>query len=508
MRWTWVVPTAFLVAFLVFPIGTLMLRVGLGLHVAPATATLFALSLAQATASTLLALAIGVPLAAVVSRYAFRGRALSQALLTVPFVMPTVVVALAFRAMLGSSLPQGMVLVVLAHAYVNLAVVVRVVGATWAQLPDSYEKVARSLGASTWRAFITVTLPSLRGALITSAAIVFTFSFTSLGIALLLGDSSTRTLESQVLRQAGTLLDFPGAATTALLQLLVVVAVLGAGGLLSARAPRRPLRPPALRALLQREWWIPALAALGGALVLAPVVGLTYASLHSSHGWTAQWWLSLGSIDAGTDRIGSPVSALVTSLGYAGMTAVVAGLVGGCAAVAALTQARTRAVAIIALAPLGVSAATLGLGVLLAFGRPPFDLRGTGLLVPMTHALVAVPLVVAVAAPALRAADSRRALVAASLGAAPTRAFLAAYGPVLRVVSLSAAGLAAAVSLGEFGAASFLARAGSPTVPLQIARLLSRPGEQAYGVAAALAVVLVAFTLSLTLIVDRAGRTT
>jgi thiamine transport system permease protein len=176
--------------------------------------------------------------------------------------------------------------------------------------------------------------------------------------------------------------------------------------------------------------------------------------------------------------------------------------------VAALTQARTRIVALIALAPLGVSAATLGLGVLLAFGRPPFDLRGTGLLVPMTHALVAVPLVVAVAAPALRAADPRRALVAASLGAAPTRAFLAAYGPVLRVVSLSAAGLAAAVSLGEFGAASFLARAGSPTVPLQIARLLSRPGEQAFGVAASLALLLVVLTLSLTLIVDRAGRTT
>jgi thiamine transport system permease protein len=163
--------------------------------------------------------------------------------------------------------------------------------------------------------------------------------------------------------------------------------------------------------------------------------------------------------------------------------------------------------ALVAMAPLGVSAATLGLGTLLAFGRPPFDLRGTGLLVPMTHALVAVPLVVAVAAPALRAADPRRVLVAATLGAAPTRAFWAAYGPVLKVVSLGAAGLAAAVSLGEFGAASFLARAGTPTVPIQIARLLSRPGEQSYGVAAALAVVLVALTLSLTLVIDRAGRT-
>ena len=95
--------------------------------------------------------------------------------------------------------------------------------------------------------------------------------------------------------------------------------------------------------------------------------------------------------------------------------------------------------------------------------------------------------------------------VAASLGAHPSRAFLTAYGPVLRVVMIASAGLAAAVSLGEFGAASFLTRAGAPTVPVQIVRLLSRPGEQSVGVAAALAVVLVATTLLLVLFVDRLG---
>ena len=499
-------PAAFLLVFLAFPLGTVMMRVGPSLHVAAGTLQVLGLSTVQAAASTVLSIAIGLPLASAVTRYRFRGRALAQALLTVPFVMPTVVVALAFRSMVGTSVPQGMALVILAHAYVNLAVVVRVVGSTWSQMDDGYEKVARSLGASRLRAFVTVTLPILRGSILASAAIVFTFSFTSLGIALLLGDSTTRTLESQVLRQAGTLLDFPGAATTALLQLIVVVAVLAVGGLLSTRSPRGRLRPPVLRPLPSPRWTIPMLAAIGAAIVLAPVVALIYASMHSTHGWTLEWWRSLGSVDAGTDRIGSPVSALATSVAYAFITAVVAGLVGGCAAVAVLARGRRRVMAIVAMAPLGVSAATLGLGTLLAFGRPPFDLRGTGLLVPMTHALVAVPLVVAVAAPALRAADPRRALVAASLGAAPTRAFWAAYGPVLRVVCLGAAGLAAAVSLGEFGAASFLARAGTPTVPIQIARLLSRPGEQSYGVAAALAVVLVALTLTLTLVIDRAGR--
>ncbi|MCX6432877.1 MAG: iron ABC transporter permease, partial [Actinobacteria bacterium] len=189
------------------------------------------------------------------------------------------------------------------------------------------------------------------------------------------------------------------------------------------------------------------------------------------------------------------------------VTALVAGVIGGLAAIAVVAPGRTRLVALVAMVPLGVSSATLGLGILLAFGRPPLDLRATGLLIPITHALVAVPLVVAVIAPALRGTDRRTVAVAASLGARPTRAFLTTYGPVLRVVMLASAGLAAAVSLGEFGAASFLTRAGAPTVPVQIVRLLSRPGEQSYGAAAVLAVVLVALTLAMVLLIDRLGMT-
>ena len=157
---------------------------------------------------------------------------------------------------------------------------------------------------------------------------------------------------------------------------------------------------------------------------------------------------------------------------------------------------------LIALAPLGISAATLGLGFMLAYGRPPFDLRSTDLLIPLAHAIVAVPLVIAVVLPTLRSTDQRFAVAASSLGARPTRAFLTAYGPILRIVAFAAAGLAACVSLGEFGAASFLARSSSPTMPVQIVKLLQRPGDQSFGVACALAVILVLLTLMLVAAID------
>lgn len=513
LHWTWVLPAGFLLVFLGYPLLVLAVTVqDSGSVITPLLAPelwrITGLAVVQALASTLIALFVGLPLANVVSRYRFRGRALAQALVTVPFVLPTVVVALAFQSLWGSGAPQGFVIVVLAHAYVNLAVVARIVGAQWAQHSGDFESVARTLGATRWRAFIDVTLPSLRSSIASAAAVVFVFCFSSLGIVLLLGDPFTRTLETQILRQTSVLLDFRGAAASALVQLVIVSSVLVLSAVATRRAPARRARPITLRPL---PAGIPARAAViltasvGSLIVLAPVAALVVASLRRSGGWTLSWWGALGSIDAGTTRIGSPITAIGTSLAYAVLTALVAALIGGLAALTILTRAKWMAFA--ALVPLGVSAATLGLGTLLAFGRPPMDLRSTGLLIPIAHSLVAVPLVVAVVAPALRSTDTRLPAVAAALGARPLRAFATGYGPVLRVVMLASAALAGAVSLGEFGAAAFLSRATSPTVPVQIVRLLGRPGEQSFGVAAALAVILVFVTVVLVLLVDRWGAT-
>lgn len=510
LPWAWTVPAAFLLAFLVVP-SAMVARYALDPAALDSLSSLttwhiVGLAATQAVLSTLLALAIGIPLANVVTRYRYRGRALAQALLTVPFVLPTVVVALALKQLLGGG--SGFLLVVLAHVFVNLAVVVRIVGSQWVQLDARAEVVARTLGAGSWTAFRTVTLPMLRPAIASSAAVVFTFCFTSLGIVLLLGDASTRTLEGQILRRTSVLLDFPGAAALAIVQFMVVAVVLALGARAGRTAPQpmqvRALRPLPSGALAQAA--VRATAIASALLVLAPLTALAVASVRSSNGWTTSWWTMLGSIDAGTTRIGSPMEALRTSAWFALITAVIASIIGGCAAIAVLGNRVGRGTAVVAIAPLGISAATIGLGTLLAYGRPPMDLRGSGLLVPMAHALVAVPLVVAVAAPALRSADPRLTRVAATLGARPTRAFATAYGPILAVVMVAAAGLAAAVSLGEFGAASFLAREGSPTVPVQIVRLLGRPGEQSLGSASALAVLLTIATLVLVLAVDALGR--
>jgi len=152
--------------------------------------------------------------------------------------------------------------------------------------------------------------------------------------------------------------------------------------------------------------------------------------------------------------------------------------------------------------PLGVSAVTLGFGFLVALDRPPVEFRDSPFLVPVAQALVALPLVVRVLAPVLQGIDERQRQAAASLGAGPLRTLVTVELPVVWRPLLVAAGFAVAVSLGEFGATSFLARDENPTLPVVIYQLISRPGPQNYGMALAASVVLAALTAAVVLAIE------
>jgi thiamine transport system permease protein len=153
--------------------------------------------------------------------------------------------------------------------------------------------------------------------------------------------------------------------------------------------------------------------------------------------------------------------------------------------------------------PLGVSAVTVGFGFLITLDRPPFDLRSSTALIPIAQAMVALPLVVRTVAPVLGSIDDRQRQAAASLGAGPLRVLSTVDLPVAWRGLLAAAGFAFAVSLGEFGATSFLARDDNPTLPVVIYRLIGHPGAENFGMAMAASVVLAVTTTGVMLVVQR-----
>ena len=153
----------------------------------------------SAAAATTVTLLLGVPSAFVLYKLRFPGRRLLQAALVVPFVLPTVVVGIAFRELLA---PGGLlgswgldgtpVAIIAALVFFNLAVVIRTVGTAWEALDPRAGEAAAALGATPVQVLRDVTLPALRGSLVSAASVVFLFCATAFGVVLTLAGCATR----------------------------------------------------------------------------------------------------------------------------------------------------------------------------------------------------------------------------------------------------------------------------------------------------------------------------
>ncbi|MEU0739498.1 iron ABC transporter permease [Streptomyces sp. NPDC006134] len=471
----------------------------------------------QALASTALTLLIALPGAYVFARLDFPGKQVLRAVVTVPFVLPTVVVGTAFLALAGRGglldelwgvrLDTTVWAILLAHVFFNYAVVVRTVGGLWAQLDPRQEEAARMLGASRPAAWRTVTLPALAPAVAAAALMVFLFTFTSFGIVQILGGPAFATLEVEIYRQTADVFDLSTAAVLTMIQFVAVGAILAVHAW-SVRRRETALRlvDASLTARRPRgagQWALLAgVLATVAVLLVLPLAVLVERSLDAPG---FGYYRALTSADGGTFLV-PPIEAIGASLQYAVAATALAVVIGGLAATALTRRDAGRLVRgfdALLMLPLGVSAVTVGFGFLIALDEPPLDLRSSWILVPLAQALVGVPFVVRTMLPVLRAVDARLREAAAVLGASPWRVWREVDLPLVRRALLVAAGFAFAVSLGEFGATVFIARPDNPTLPVAVARLLGRPGETNYGQAMALSTILMVVCAVALLVLER-----
>ena len=480
---------------------------------------------AQASSATALSVLLGVPAAYVLYKLEFPGRALLRGLLTVPFVLPTVVVGVAFSALLGEGGPLGWLgldrsfgIVVAALAFFNVTVVARTVGGFWARLDDRPAQAARVLGAGRARAWVSVTLPALAPALASAAALVFLFSSTSFGIVLILGGREFANVETEIYRLTVQFLDLRGAAVLSLAQFAIVGLALAVSARLRGAGERavelragpgggrRPGRADA-----------PAIAAFAATALLLhalPIATLVARSLRGPDGgWTLANYAALADPPAGLP-LDAPVLAAAWLSARVALAAALIAMVLGLLIALVLSRrpaspALRRGMGLfdaLVMLPLGVSAVTLGFGLLLTMHRPlgiGFDLRTSAALIPVAQALVALPLVVRTLLPVLRGIEPGLRFAAASLGADPITVLRTIDLPLLGRSAGLALGFAFAASLGEFGATSFLVRPGGQTLPVAVAELIGHQAPGSYGAGLAAAVVLGAVSAGIMLLAER-----
>jgi thiamine transport system permease protein len=495
----------------------------------------------QSILSTLLTLALGLPAAFLFARFNFRGKSFLHTLTAIPFMLPTVVVAAGFTALLG---PVGWVnialmhlfglakppvvltgtlgAILLAHIFYNTTIVIRIVGNAIAHLDPRLEQAARSLGANPPGVFWRVTLALLRPSILAAALLVFIFDFTSFGVILLLGGPGFSTLEVAIYTQAMSFFNLPLAALLSLIQLVCTLAF----SILYSRLLPRTVVSMAPRAdvstrphsLIQRYF----VFIFSISIFIFYVLPLSALPLRSvlrleadegqrgqvQYGLTGDYYSELFINRNDSIFYVPPFEAIGNSLGYAGETVLLSLLLGFPVAASLAHPGRlTRLLDPLLMLPLGASAVTLGLGLIITFNRPifasQFILVSSPLLVPIAHTIIALPFVVRTLQPALASIPDRLRQAAAVLGASPRRVWFAVDWPIVSRATLSAAVFAFTISLGEFGASSLVVRPEYPTLPIAIARFLSLPGGLNYGQAMAMATILLVVCGTGILLIER-----
>ncbi len=535
----WAAPLGFLVVFFFLPFARILAYSFTWDALSPANLQLavdtLGFTLYQAVLSTVLTFVIGIPAAYVFSRFDFPGKTGLRALTAVPFMLPTVVVAAGFNALLG---PRGLVnvalmrafsmsappiafvgtlgAILLAHVFYNTTIVIRLVGNALARFDPKLEQAARSLGANSRRVWWNVNIPLLRPSLLAASVLVFLFDFTSFGVILLLGGSSFATLEVQIYTQALYYLNLPLAALLASTQLActLIFSILYTR-VLSANTVQTAPRAAQSNVRRARAWkeklFVGGMVLIIGALFILPMLALPVRSVSRLEaergqrtgfqaGITTDYYSELFVNRRNSITYVPPFLAMRNSLAYAGATVILSLAMGFPAAWALAKPGRLEKILDpVLILPLGASAVTLGLGFIVTFGRwliHPW-------MVPLAHTLVALPFVIRTLQPALATIPQRLRQAAASLGASPFRVWQTVDWPILRRATLSAVMFAFTISLGEFGATALVSRPDYPTIPIAIYRFLSQPGSLNYGQAMAMATVLMAVAAAGILLIEQ-----
>ncbi|REJ36372.1 MAG: iron ABC transporter permease [Bacillota bacterium] len=467
----------------------------------------------QAFLSAALSVVIGLPLGYLLANRSFPGKSLVASLVMVPFVMPSITVALGFLIMYGTNGWFNGVLeslfgfkvrvlntlwaIVLAHAFYNGPLVARMTQGAWERLDPALEESARTLGAAPFAVWRDVTLPAIAPGVLSGTVLAFIYCFMSFPIVLSLGGARFSTLEVEIFTSMRVLLDFETAAALAAIQAAVSLVFAYVFLRLEGRAPAlfastRARRPRPLGGKAGDAWIWVLLAALlvffGG-----PMASIVADSLHDPRGG-----VSLAAyeriVTAGHNfHLGAPpLRTIQNSLRFAAIAAVIALVAGTCFVYATVRfiGRRLPLLETLSLAPIAVSSVALAYGLSVAF-RGPLSLVPQDLRIPLVHGVLAFPFVVRAFRPVLEGVDARLIEAARTLGAGRWRAFVDVELPMAVTGLLVAFALCFGLSVSETTATLMLARPEQVTMPVSVYRFLA---ARDFPSASAMAVLLMAVT--------------
>ena len=457
-------------------------------------------SFVQAAATCVAALAIGLPVAWVLARFEFAGRAWVLRFLMLPFVVPTLVAALGVLALLG---PHGLLaqaggadlqgtpwLLLYGNLFFNLCVVVRAGTDALSHVSASRLAAARTLGATPWRAFWRIEWPAIAPWLMSALCLVFLYCFAGFGLAMVLGGAGYATAEVEIYTLVAHELQLGQAAVLSLWMLLLTALV----ALAYAAIERTLAAPGRADGVVRRQprgarQWASVLIALLVLMLIcaAPLMAIAWRAIFSG--------AFSGSFIAGLMAEDDTLLALWNTARFTVLSLVLATALGLAHALAAQRSLVLRALVFL---PFVVSPVMVAFGLLLLY--PGWS--GSFWLLVSAYALLGYPFIAKSVASALDSMPHHYLYAARTLGASPWRAFRRITLPLLMPSLRRGMAFAAATAVGEFAVSLFMSRPEWVTVTTLIYRYLGRPGAANLDAALLLSCVLLLFTMAVFAIIE------
>ncbi len=480
-----------------------------GLNAADLAAIRF--TVAQALVSAFLSTILAVPVARALARRRFRGRELLVTLLGAPFILPVIVAVLGLLAVYGRGGMLSDVLamagfqrlniygfsgVVLAHVFFNLPLATRLFLQGWQAIPAEHFRLAAQLGMSSRHINRHLERPMLRDVLPATFATIFLLSITSFAVALTLGGGPKATTIELAIYQAFRFdFDLSKAALLALVQFALTA--------LAAILAWRLARPVGFGVGLDRPLMRWDCRGSRSVAVDGAVLTLTSVFLLLPLGAVTLKGLA-GLSDLPAAILPAALRSVAVALASALLTLLLA--LPLAQSIARLSPHKPRLAGILEGAGyLSIAASPMVIGTGLFIVLFPIIDPAT-LALPITalvNAALSLPFALRALIPALRMVERDYGPLADSLAMSGLARFRLMTWPRIRPAAGFAAGLAAALSMGDLGVIALFADPETATLPLMLYRLM---GSYQMAAANGAALLLVALSLALFWGFDRGGR--
>jgi thiamine transport system permease protein len=440
-----------------------------------------------ALASSLLSVAFGIPFGNWLRSLDQKTARLIAAITLVPLLLPPFLVGLAFEEIFGVAHVNsnlGMLLIIAAHVFMNFGFIGKVFAAT--TIDSEQVESARLAGASDRQIRLRIELPQQRQGITAAALLVALYSATSFGLVVTLGAGKVKTLETEIAVAALQNLDLNLAATFAVLQTLLTIAMFLLSRVVGGAPTALDEIAPSLIQPNRFEKVVGALLAGAVLIVIAVVVsramegeGLVQ-NLANLSTKGERNVLNITVLEAGINSLRNAAVVMLVSV-----------------PLAYLLASRRRPSSWV-LIPIGISPVVVGLATLALVGYLPRVLTSSWVLLPLVQVLFALPVAFQILRPARMGIDPELVEASRMDGASKLQTMRMIELPLLKKSFTLAITFSAMVSIGEFGAASFLAFGSNETLPIVMFKLLGRPGAENLGMAmtvAAIYILLAAYVI-------------